>query len=478
MATPKSDSTTKVTQHSLPASIKPSNPEAFPTVYADNAWDVIDENSDSAALLGAPGQYTQHDINGEALSRYGRVFPTVAAMVAATGVPDGYVAYCTDPGLHYDYKASRTADPVLGKWRDTDGAVTYYEHEWNIMGATDPETRRRIMQTTSRIHITRLWASEPLTLTNIGTSDAKWGIYRYGDYTEPRDQRWEFSEDGGLTWSPLEEKYLTPMWLDTLAPGASVQIRAISSVPTLYTSATERFQIELEGNIQASGNVMSMLWHDYEDKFVISEPWALAFLFYQQTALHDITQLVLPAVTLSEGCYRSMFEGCYNITTSPVLPAAVVPASAYRKMFASCTHLALMGTIGALTAPGEGAMEEMFTSCGALAAASLYLQRVTGASALDSMFSDCDALASIDMSLLETVTGPLAMNMMLALCPELAAITVGWTTWPTTGNTETMPTTDWVTGVAADGTFTAGALFTTQDESHVPESWTAASSAE
>lgn len=123
-------------------------------------------------------------------------------------------------------------------------------------------------------------------------------------------------------------------------------------------------------------------------------------------------------------------------------------------------------------------MEEMFAGCGALAAARLYLQRVTGASALDSMFSDCDALASIDMSLLETVTGPLAMNMMLALCPELAAITVGWTTWPTTGNTETMPTTDWVAGVAADGTFTAGALFTTQDESHVPEGWTAASSAE
>ena len=473
MATPKSDSTTKVTQHSLPASIKPSNPEAFPTVYADNAWDVIDENSDAAALLGAPGQYTQHDINGEALSRYGRVFPTVAAMVAATGVPDGYVAFCTDPGLHYDYKASRTADPTLGKWRVAD-AVTYYEHDWNIMGATDPEARRHIMQTTERIYIARLCPSEPLTLTNTGNSVGGWYIQAiHFMYYEQRGQRWEYSADGGVTWTPVDEQVANAISALNILPGQSVQIRAITSVPTLYTSATERFQIVLSGTISVSGNVMSLLWHDYEDKFFIDEPWALAFLFYGQTALADASQLGLPAVTLSEGCYRSMFEGCTHLVASPVLPAPTIPASAYRSMFEGCEQLTTLGTIGALAAPGESAMEEMFAGCETLTNAQLYLTQVTGAHALDAMFTGCEALAEIQMPLLTRVTGPLAMYMMFADCGALEAITVGWTTWPTTLNSEELPTLDWVATVAADGTFTAPTLYSTQDDSHVPQGWTA-----
>lgn len=54
----------------------------------------------------------------------------------------------------------------------------------------------------------------------------------------------------------------------------------------------------------------------------------------------------LPATTLAEECYKHMFEGCTSLTSAPELPAANIPLSsgyaiegAYERMFAGCTNL-------------------------------------------------------------------------------------------------------------------------------------------
>ena len=47
----------------------------------------------------------------------------------------------------------------------------------------------------------------------------------------------------------------------------------------------------------------------------------------------------LPAETLAQMCYNSMFMSCTNLTTAPVLPAITLTNYCYTQMFYNCTKL-------------------------------------------------------------------------------------------------------------------------------------------
>ena len=49
--------------------------------------------------------------------------------------------------------------------------------------------------------------------------------------------------------------------------------------------------------------------------------------------------LVLPATTLTEGCYQDMFNGCKGIEKAPELPAPTLVKDCYQEMFAGCSKL-------------------------------------------------------------------------------------------------------------------------------------------
>lgn len=55
---------------------------------------------------------------------------------------------------------------------------------------------------------------------------------------------------------------------------------------------------------------------------------------------HPTKDLLLPATTLRDGCYKSMFAGCTGLTRAPVLPAAMLVANCYAFMFDGCSSLA------------------------------------------------------------------------------------------------------------------------------------------
>ena len=485
MATPKKETTTKVEQTGMGLSFKSANPDAFPIAYSDEVWDVADEDSALADAMGAEGQFDQSAVNERMAFhagqldryRYGRVYPTVAAMAAAINVPDGYVAFCTATGLHYDYKSSRTADPTLGKWRDTDGAATYLEHEWNLMELTDPGLRQQIMQGNNRIYIVRNSPVTPFTLTNTGASAATFQMVKTAG-TGDTIGMWQYSLDGGTTWQALATVSTAGSENGvTVAAGASVQIRAVDYVPTIYVDSTDRYQLLLYGTSwSASGNVMSLLYRDYHDRFTIEEPYALAFLFYRQSALTDISGLALPATVLSAGCYCSMFEGT-GIASIPVLPALSVPAHAYSAMFRGCTALEFIRplTIAAVEASGAGCMESMFEGCTGLASVEcLYVVRATGEQAMASMFAGDEALIDCTMPYLTMANAPEALASMFDGCLTFADLTVGLTYWPTSGNADTLPTLGWLADVFGTGTFRAPMASTAvaRDADHVPADWT------
>ena len=49
--------------------------------------------------------------------------------------------------------------------------------------------------------------------------------------------------------------------------------------------------------------------------------------------------LVLPATTLANYCYSSMFYGCASLMTAPTLTAPTLVSQCYSEMFQNCTSL-------------------------------------------------------------------------------------------------------------------------------------------
>lgn len=95
------------------------------------------------------------------------------------------------------------------------------------------------------------------------------------------------------------------------------------------------------GQFKAYGNVMSLL---YGDNFVgqrtltNENTYAFQSLFHGCSGLISAENLILPATTLANGCYISMFNRT-SITIAPELPATTLTVNCYRWMFYNCSSL-------------------------------------------------------------------------------------------------------------------------------------------
>jgi hypothetical protein len=71
----------------------------------------------------------------------------------------------------------------------------------------------------------------------------------------------------------------------------------------------------------------------------------------------------LPATTLAEGCYDSMFAYCYNLTQAPsILPATVLADYCYFNMFGGCINLTQAPELPATTLAAN-CYYNMFVNC-------------------------------------------------------------------------------------------------------------------
>lgn len=113
----------------------------------------------------------------------------------------------------------------------------------------------------------------------------------------------------------------------------------ISTRLSPVTSERDRV-LSISGSFNVSGNIMSLLYgDDFIGQTKISNNYALAYLFYGCTGLVSAENLILPATTLKAYCYRSMFEGCTNMTKAPLLPATSVPNYGYMRLFYGCSKI-------------------------------------------------------------------------------------------------------------------------------------------
>lgn len=256
----------------------------------------------------------------------------------------------------------------------------------------------------------------------------------------------------------------------------------------------------------AKGNVMSLLYgDDFKGETTIEESSAFCRLFndYDGEKICSIVNtknLSLPATTLSQSCYKSMFKECISLTTAPKLPATTLTYEGYQDMFWGCTSLTIAPELPATTlanncyqgmfdnctgltiAPelpattlASGCYSEMFYDCTSLITAPSVLPATTLADGCySSMFEGCTSLTTAP-ELLATTLIDNCYRYMFYRCISLNYIKAMFTTTPSSTYTE-----NWVSGVAATGTFVknSAAQWNVSGNNGIPTGWTVETASE
>ena len=139
-------------------------------------------------------------------------------------------------------------------------------------------------------------------------------------------------------------------------------------------------------------------------------------------------KIILPATTLAESCYNSMFTGCTSLTTAPELPATTLAESCYNSMFSYCTSLKLVPDLPATTLAGN-CYGAMFSSCTSLTTASELPATTLASNCYTNMFEGCTSLTTAPSLSATTLANSCYYSMFygctsLKLAPELPATTL------------------------------------------------------
>ncbi len=194
------------------------------------------------------------------------------------------------------------------------------------------------------------------------------------------------------------------------------------------------------------GNVMSLL---YKENFATATTLPRDFIFHNLFAgnenstraiySHPTKDLLLPATTLTEYCYATMFQ--YTcISRAPKLPSETLASACYWYMFEGCTNLATAPATLPATTLAERCYSGMFKGCTSLTTAPVLPAPTLVYSCYYGMFNGCSSLNNVEC---------LATSF---------------------GDSSTYK---WLDGVSSTGTFTKAAGATWQTGiSGIPSGWT------
>lgn len=291
----------------------------------------------------------------------------------------------------------------------------------------------------------------------------------------------EYSDDGGETWTLMELEAGTREFegwyiytIKGIASGTDLMFRgnnAQLSLSEISSGSTSFFtsigEVEINGNLGSLldkvnfqniqlyntytfcglfgarniGGVMRFLQVTNASGLTLPKPYKNSYqsLFANNTVLTEAPELT--SMALFEGCYQSMFKGCTSLKFAPELPAKLIAPSCYYEMFSGCTSLL---DAPELPAPNteSSCYLAMFYGCTSLREAPVLPAKIVARSAYQNMFNGCSNISSI--TCLATSLG-------------------------------TSATYNWLSGVAAEGTFTKDANmnnWTLDSANGIPTGWT------
>ena len=178
------------------------------------------------------------------------------------------------------------------------------------------------------------------------------------------------------------------------------------------------------------------------------------------------TAPALPATTLADYCYQSMFYGCTSLTTAPALPATTLANKCYSSMFGGCTSLTTAPELPATTL-ADYCYDGMFYDCTSLTTAPSLPATTLVPSCYNQMFYGCTSLTTAPELPATTLADYCYYNMFYG-CSKLNSITVY-----ANDISATNCISDWLSGVASEGTFNnyGSATYTVDSPSGIPTGW-------
>ena len=290
------------------------------------------------------------------------------------------------------------------------------------------------------------------------------------------------ADNNTISWKSSNESYTQDIqysidkinWTTVTSTTSGATLATLNTGEKLYlkgslighNSYSYYESINSSGNFIVYGNIMSLTNGDnFASAKSLTHNYQLTNLF-NGSKVTDISNLILPATTLTLYCYDSMFRGCTSLTTTPVLPATTLARECYRYMFSGCTSLTTAPELPATTL-AYGCYSSMFGGCTSLTTAPDLPAITLKSECYNGMFSGCTLL---------TTTPELPANKLIFWCYKYmfdGCISL---------NNITMLATDisgdglsnWVRNVSATGTFTKAASMSTlpTGASGIPSGWT------
>ena len=294
----------------------------------------------------------------------------------------------------------------------------------------------------------------------------------------------------GTMWSSSSDETITI----PCAAGEKLYLRGDNAAYSL-SNISKYTNIQCSSPCYIYGNIMSLVDRDgYESATELIGSYTFACLFKGNKKIvnHPEMPLLLPATTLASYCYYTMFGGCTGLTVAPALPATTLTDGCYARMFTGCTGLSstpelpattlasycyqymFEGCTGLTTAPALPATTlakscyfGMFYGCAGLSSAPELPATTLSSYCYQYMFEDCTGLTSAP-ALPATTLAESCYRMMFSGCSSLNYIKMLATDVSATNCMK-----DWVSGVAASGTFVKNkkATWDRSGVSGIPEGW-------
>ncbi len=180
----------------------------------------------------------------------------------------------------------------------------------------------------------------------------------------------------------------------TLAPGEKVEFYADKKK---HGTSYGQGSIECDADCYVYGNIMSLYdSNNFATCVTLDDDASFAGFFAGNTHIKNKAgkPLLLPATTLTTGCYQNMFDGCTNITSAPDLPATTLPIYCYSSMFRGCTKLQSAPDIAATTV-SEMCCYCMFNNCTELVTGPVLRAQNLAWECYQQMFQGCEKLTSV-----------------------------------------------------------------------------------
>lgn len=247
-----------------------------------------------------------------------------------------------------------------------------------------------------------------------------------------------------------------------------------------YFSIQNNPLMTADKKVYIAGNIMSLIEYGLETGVLPADlAFAGAFAKNGDTSTIDIDPddpLILPATTLTRGCYTRMFFRCTGLTTAPALPATTLANFCYYNMFRQCSNLTDLSLFSATdyklpaTELMQSCYRELFRQCTSLTAVPKGLLSATTLAerCYQQMFQGCTIITQVpDLPAGTLVTS--CYSEMFRDCKALRNITC----LATQGFGVNNSTNNWVFNIGGNGTFTKKNGVTWPNGNNgIPNGWT------